>query len=484
MRKTKKFLDSVHGFITVPDEYCKRFIDTENFQRLRRIEQMSARSLFPSAHHDRFIHSIGVFHIGCKIAESICRKKQDIPLSIVESYKIACLLHDCAHSPFSHTFEHLFGEKDELFKIYQGASGDKDPEIKDVDVNTIGTKQHEIISAYLCVTLYRERIENAENNPSPELIGRMITGAKYKTKEKSIEDCFIELLHGFIDADRLDYICRDKWAAGYMSSSVDVDRLIDSIELCEQNGFWKVTFGKNALSEIQSVIDAKNFQNVCMFSHHQVKYEQWLLKQCVEELVKVMCGEGEVDPGRIFNYKAFMEPQAVNETTNIYLPSDDDLIHLMKSHYKAIPHFREWQSRTYDYFPLWKSRAEFIAIFEDLGGVSLLQIGQPDIYDKIEEFLNAKGVRCMQSPFAANPELTKIEEKDEVLIKIGDKVINYAKLNIPTLQDVYKDELFKYVFVEKKFQKEKMQMLDDIKGFLVELKKDIEVGKYAEVRGE
>ena len=51
--------------------------------------------------------------------------------------------------------------------------------------------------------------------------------------------------------------------AGYMSSSIDVDRLIDSIELVDLNGFWKVTFGKNALSEIQSVIDAKNFQNRC-----------------------------------------------------------------------------------------------------------------------------------------------------------------------------------------------------------------------------
>ena len=312
----------------------------------------------------------------------------------------------------------------------------------------------------------------------------MITGAKYNTKEKSIEDCFIELLHGFIDADRLDYICRDKWAAGYMSSSVDVERLIDSIELFEQDGSWKVTFGKKALSEIQSVIDAKNFQNVCMFSHHQVKYEQWLLKQCVEELVKVMCDGDEADPQRIFNYKAFMEPQAVNETTNIYLLSDDDLIHLMKSHYKNIPHFREWQSRTYDYFPLWKSRAEFIAIFEDIGGVSLLQIGQPDIYDKIEEFLCSKGVKCMQSPFAANPELAKIEEKDEVLIKIGDKVINYAKLNIPTLQDVYKDELFKYVFVEKKYLDKKKVLLDDIKGLLVVLQKEIEEGKYAAIRGE
>lgn len=480
MNKTKKFLDSVHGFITVPDEYCKRFIDTENFQRLRRIEQMSARSLFPSAHHDRFIHSIGVFHIGCKIAESICRKKQDIPLSIIESYKIACLMHDCAHSPFSHTFEHLFGDKGELFKIYQETVSKNDEEINNVGVGEIGTKQHEIISAYLCVTLYRERIETAEHSPSPELIGRMITGAKYKTKEKSIEDCFIELLHGFIDADRLDYICRDKWAAGYMSSSVDVDRLIDSIELCNLDGFWKVTFGKNALSEIQSVVDAKNFQNVCMFCHHQVKYEQWLLAQCVEELVKLMCDDGNVNPQRVFNYMAFLEPQAVNKNTNIYLPSDDDLIHLMKSHYKDIPHFREWQSRTYEYFPLWKSRAEFIAIFEELDGAGLLRIGQPDIYEKIEEFLGGKGIKCMQSPFAASPALTTITEEDGILIKIGDKVINYAKLNIPTLQDVYKDELFKYVFVEKKLFSQKKDLIKEIKGFLAELKKEIEEGAYDE----
>lgn len=175
-----------------------------------------------------------------------------------------------------------------------------------------------------------------------------------------------------------------------------------------------------------------------------------------------------------------MEPQVVNTTTNIYLPSDDDLIHLMKSHNKDIPHFREWQSRTYEYFPLWKSRAEFIAIFEDLDGAGLLRIGQPDIYEKIEEFLNSKGIKCMQSPFAASPALTTITEEDGILIKIGDKVINYAKLNIPTLQDVYKDELFKYVFVEKKFFKQKKDLIKEIKGFLAELKKKIEAEGCAE----
>lgn len=471
--KTKKFLDSVHGFISVPDEYCKRFIDTENFQRLRRIEQMSARSLFPSAHHDRFIHSIGVYHIGCKITDSILRKKPDISPTLIESYKIACLMHDCAHSPFSHTFEHLFGGKDELFSEYQKITEKQDPEIKNVNVANIGTKQHEIISAILCVTMYREGIETVEHHPIPELIGRMITGAKYGSKEKSIEDCFIELLHGFIDADRLDYICRDKWAAGYMSSSVDVDRLIDSIELFKIDGYWEVTFGKNALTEIQSVIDAKNFQNACMFNHHQVKYEQWLLKKCVEELVSVVCSK-DGDPRRIFNYNAFTKPQAIDENTNIYLPSDDDLIHLMKSHYAEIPHFREWQSRKYDYFPLWKSRAEFIAIFEELDGVKLLRTSTPDIYAEIENFLKSEGCECMQDPFAANTELTRIEEEDNIYIKIGNKAINYVKLNIPTLQDVYCDESFKYVFVRKEFLAQKDKIIEKIKVLLRGLLQKVE----------
>ena len=203
-----------------------------------------------------------------------------------------------------------------------------------------------------------------------------------------------------------------------------------------------------------------------MFNHHQVKYEQWLLKQCVEELVKVICEGKNVDPKLIFNYKAFFAPQAISEHTKIYLPSDDDLIHLMKSHYKDIPHFKEWQSRTYDYFPLWKSRSEFIAIFDDLNGAKLLRVSEPDIYEKIEGFLNSKGYSCIQSPFAANIKLTTIEEKDEIYIKIGDKVINYAKLNIPTLHDVYKDESFKYVFVNKKYIKKKAQLIQQIKSFL------------------
>ncbi len=59
----KLFRDPVHGYISVPVKYCEDFIDTPIFQRLRFIEQTSMRPLYPSAHHDRFAHSLGVFHL-------------------------------------------------------------------------------------------------------------------------------------------------------------------------------------------------------------------------------------------------------------------------------------------------------------------------------------------------------------------------------------------------------------------------------------
>lgn len=113
LSKVKRILDSVHGQIKVPKDWCEKIIDTPYFQRLRRIEQNSCRTVFPSARHDRFIHSLGVYHIGSLIAKHI-EEECGIPkfeYSILKTYRLACLLHDVGHTPFSHTFEEYFDEK-------------------------------------------------------------------------------------------------------------------------------------------------------------------------------------------------------------------------------------------------------------------------------------------------------------------------------------------------------------------------------------
>ncbi|MDR1623729.1 MAG: HD domain-containing protein [Tannerellaceae bacterium] len=134
----KIFEDSVHGHIIISETYCREIIDNWMFQRPRRIEQTSMRPIFPSAHHDRFIHSIGVYHVGEKMFTSIQEntlkfdsfvynfiKETLRPTPFVKSftqkgsvdgywgslkktYVIACLLHDCGHAPFSHTLESYY----------------------------------------------------------------------------------------------------------------------------------------------------------------------------------------------------------------------------------------------------------------------------------------------------------------------------------------------------------------------------------------
>ena len=110
--KYKLFRDPVHGDIEVERWICSTFIDSDVFQRLRFIEQSSMRMLFPGARHDRFIHSLGTFLMAKRIfdslRDSICVNFEEEQIhEFRNTFIIAALLHDCAHSPFSHTGEVL-----------------------------------------------------------------------------------------------------------------------------------------------------------------------------------------------------------------------------------------------------------------------------------------------------------------------------------------------------------------------------------------
>jgi HD superfamily phosphohydrolase len=63
--------DPVHGYVSIDDRLCQFFIDTPIFQRLRSIEQTSMRCLFPGGRHDRFIHSLGVYHLAQRLYDRL-----------------------------------------------------------------------------------------------------------------------------------------------------------------------------------------------------------------------------------------------------------------------------------------------------------------------------------------------------------------------------------------------------------------------------
>lgn len=119
INNTKTFKDSVHGYVEVPKCFVEYLMDNEYFQRLRNIEQTGMRVLYPNAKHDRFSHSLGVFHLGHRAVDALLDNFSKDQYWNIESdnqsilywaknkilFLIACLLHDIGHAPFSHALE-------------------------------------------------------------------------------------------------------------------------------------------------------------------------------------------------------------------------------------------------------------------------------------------------------------------------------------------------------------------------------------------
>lgn len=485
----KRILDTVHGYIMIDDELVRRIVDTRLFQRLRRIEQTSIRSVYPSARHDRFIHSLGVYHIGSLIVEHLKKEAEkknywgitkNTLETIYQSYLVACLLHDIAHAPFSHAFEEYYGTKEELSSILKALIKNKN---FSKDLNEINKKDapnfHEYMSAYVAFKEYSK--EFREMTIDAEFVARMITGVYYNQEKSThqIHNCFVSLLHGrIIDADRLDYACRDVWASGYSTSSIDVRRLISAIHF-EKNKEkeYVVCFESNSLNEIEGVLNVKDFQQKYVIHHHVVCYEQWLLIQAVENMALHFFPDSE--NGVAATRKIISKNSIINKTIlkkgrqNFIVQnlSDDDLIFLLKQ----VPentYYKQWSSRQYTHGALWKSRDEFFHFFANIDVTMDLQ--HKDFESRIKEIL-CKGGNLNENDIIVVPqEFKKRVRLESLYLLVNNDVVRYTDIH-QEAKDTNNNQTFYYVFIPKgqmdrdEWQKYKMEFVNELKGLMIEL---------------
>ena len=427
--ENKRILDSVHGYIHIPEYYVDNIIDTIQFQRLRRIEQTSCRALFPSARHDRFIHSIGVFHLGTLIAEELWKKCTDEHLmkkertfcnrrnasSIIITYRLACLLHDVGHTPFSHTFENYFiNENNDLPETLAKLIPEDNNFLEDFWCTYSAESlyaAHEVISAIVAVKYFRQIIQSKRNRwkcykmpGNPALLARMIVGCYYRkngAKSASLANAFIELIHGeIIDADGLDYVCRDVWASGYATSKIDVSRLIDAIMIYRKDNNYSVCYDAKAINEIRSVLQVKNFQNDFVINHHSVLLEQEMLRRAMQTAaiyhMRVVRNADEDDDSfrmralmKLCNIKMYSSKGFRTKTgINIKWPMDDDFVSLMKYCMNDI-YVSQWLSRKYKVVPLWKTKESFLADLP-LNGKMEIADSHSWIFNKSKDYIIQK----------------------------------------------------------------------------------------------
>lgn len=457
----KRILDTVHGYIMVSDELVKNIIDTPAFQRLRRVEQTSIRSVYPSARHDRFIHSLGVYHIGSLIVDHL-RKEEEANdywgetannMSVIyNSYLVACLLHDVGHAPFSHTFEEYYGQKKDLARIL---ADEVDSENFKSDLQYVRALDepnfHEYVSAYLVHHEFGVAISRLYLDS--EFIARMITGTFYVADKDNhqIHNCFISLLHGkVIDADRLDYACRDVWASGYSTSSIDLRRLISSLHIM-RNGEkdYVVCFEANSLNEIEGVLNVKDFQMRYVINHHVVNHEQWLLRQAAETLaLKLFRNEenGYDALGKLINIKALTgEIQILGGFLKIHNLSDDDLVFLMKQ-YDDNEYYKQWSSRQYNHVALWKSPDEFYHFFP---GISRTKTLKHKYFEPFVKQIISNECKLEEDDILITEAKFKPRVKmNSLYIIISQDLVRYTDL-YPDKNEENEDILFYYVFIPK-----------------------------------
>ena len=198
--------DPVYGFITIDDELVFSIIAHPYYQRLRRIQQMAmAHLVYPGAVHTRLHHSLGAYHLMTIALQELNRKGIEITEQEQQAAKIAILLHDVGHGPYSHALEQVLAEG----------------------------VHHEKISLLI--------IEALNNKFEGKLqIALDIFNGSYHKK-------FLhQLVSGQLDVDRMDYLTRDSFFSGVIEGYVAYDRILKMITvkdgelMVEEKGIYSI----------------------------------------------------------------------------------------------------------------------------------------------------------------------------------------------------------------------------------------------------
>jgi len=238
--------DPVHGYVYITEQE-KEVIDSYPVQRLRRLRQLAGSEyVYPGANHTRFEHSIGVMYLAGKVTENP-NVSRLINENEAETVKIAALLHDVGHGPFSHVFEYLLDKE-------------------------LG-KTHEDITEWI--------IRNSElkdtlrqNGYSPEQVGKLATGKLHRPKKAFLD----QIISSAVDVDKQDFIVRDTYHTGAEYGFIDIFRLIHALDVLDEN----LAIDLGALSALESLIIARMESFKSIYFHRVGRAAQIMLARAME----------------------------------------------------------------------------------------------------------------------------------------------------------------------------------------------------------
>ena len=244
-------------------------VDTPAMQRLRYIRQLGhAFLVYPGATHSRFEHALGAYHLARRVLSQL-EEAGDARLDAADrvSLKLAALLHDIGHYPFSHALEEAGLPHHEVLAERQLSNGALAARLAELGISA-------------------GRLLSLIQSPRAEPLAGLVSGS--------------------LDVDKLDYLSRDAWMCGVPYGVIDVDRLLTSLTIAAgPDGRAALALHEKGLAALESLLFAKYQMYRNVYWHHAVRSATAMFKRMVRRALAA---------GRL-------EPEAVA------LATDDGLVH-------------------------------------------------------------------------------------------------------------------------------------------------------------
>jgi uncharacterized protein len=281
--------DPVYGFITIDNPLILEVIRSPFYQRLRRIQQMGfANLVYPGAVHTRLHHSLGAYHLMGNALSSL--RSKGIPITEDEELgaRMAILLHDAGHGPFSHALEN----------------------------NLIEKLNHESVSLQIMQKL------------NVEMGGRLNTAIEIFTNQYP-KKFLHQLVSGQLDVDRMDYLNRDSFFTGVSEGVIGYDRIIHMLTVHE----GELMVQEKGIYSIEKFLVARRLMYWQVYLHKTVVSAESMLVKIIQRAREKIRGGEKLNSGSgSLDFFLSLTPQDSPDWLEIFCEIDDnDVLSALKN---------------------------------------------------------------------------------------------------------------------------------------------------------
>ncbi len=262
------FRDPIHGFIRA-DPLERALIGSRPLQRLRYIRQLGFTYLvFPGAEHSRFSHTLGAMELAGRVYDQVASRSEGL-LPLGEDcrerrlIRVAALLHDIGHAPFSHSAESLF----------EG-----------------GINHEEMTGRLLLMGEIGDIFERFGKGIEPNEVVRLLRG-----EGEDAERLLGQIISGELDVDKMDYLLRDSLYCGVRYGVFDLERLLDTIRPIQDppSGTWGLGVSEGGVHALEALVLARYYMFTQVYFNVTGKVLELHLNEWLKEAKRVWPSDPE-----------------------------------------------------------------------------------------------------------------------------------------------------------------------------------------------